>query len=632
MIHGADREFVALQSALAGQYSLERELGRGGMGIVYLAREVQLDRPVAIKLLPPALAVRPELRDRFMREARVAAKLSHPNIIPIFRVTEVGEFVFFVMAYVEGETLGQRLRAGGPLPPSGAARIIREVAWALAYAHARGIIHRDIKPDNILLERETGRAVVTDFGIAHIGETSGVTEVGQVMGTAQFMSPEQASGEPLDGRSDLYALGVVGYLTLAGRLPFGGSTVPAVLTQHLTQPPEPLVAVTPAVPRQLARAVDRCLAKDPADRFPNGEALAEAISLATEPRREIPAPVRVWLTKGSAMRAVYVIWMPFAILSAFSDPGWPAVIGFGGPILFHAAFRLHHTRRVLAAGYGLDDLRRGLATFTEQRREELTFDVDREPPLPARILRVLTYVGLATVAATAAAMVFVPDRLPGVDETISFFMLASILTLLGGMLGIAYPGRRISATDQLAELRLKFWNSPLGDRLVKLASIRLNRRAVPAQLTNRPTEIALGLAASDLFAALPKTVQHRLRELPSTVGSLEREAQAMRKRVDELNEELAVIGGRLTQSVATRERAPVSSEKVAAAREAATRRLAEAVAALETIRLDLLRLHAGTGTVESLTAALDAARQIGAEVDRMVAGQLEADAAVRTPP
>src|SRR6188768_290196 len=151
-----DPLFLSFQSAVAGRYSLERELGRGGMGVVYLAREVRLDRPVAIKLLPPELAAQERLRDRFLREARTAARLSHPYIVPIHAVDEAGDFVFYVMAYVDGETVAERVAARGPIAPHEVARILREVAWALAYAHAQGVVHRDVKPANILLERGTG--------------------------------------------------------------------------------------------------------------------------------------------------------------------------------------------------------------------------------------------------------------------------------------------------------------------------------------------------------------------------------------------------------------------------------------------------------------------------------------------
>src|SRR5438876_1093196 len=236
MTHPApDRLFLDFQSAVAGRYSLERELGRGGMGVVYLAREVRLDRPVAIKLLPPELAAHDRLRDRFIREARTAARLSHPYIVPIHSVDEAGQFVFYVMAYVDGETLAQRVAAHGPLSPGETTRILREVAWALAYAHAQGVVHRDVKPANILLERGTARAMVTDFGIARLAHASGETAVGELLGTPEYMSPEQAAGESVDGRSDLYSLGVVGFFALSGTLPFTAPTTQAVLAQHLTK-------------------------------------------------------------------------------------------------------------------------------------------------------------------------------------------------------------------------------------------------------------------------------------------------------------------------------------------------------------------------------------------------------------
>ena len=270
-------ELSTLAAALAGQYDVEREIGRGGMGIVYLARDLKLDRPVAIKTLPAHLAGSPDVRERFLREARTAAHLSHPSIVPIHRADEIGGQVFFVMGYVDGESLAQRLAERGR--PAFAETIgqLRDVALALGYAHARGVVHRDVKAENILIERGTGRAVVTDFGIARLAESKQLTATGQVLGTVHYMSPEQVSGDTVDGRSDVYALGVVAFLALSGAFPFDSETPSAVLVSHVTRPAPRLLDAAPDVPPSLAAIVDRCLAKNPADRFETSGALADAL-------------------------------------------------------------------------------------------------------------------------------------------------------------------------------------------------------------------------------------------------------------------------------------------------------------------------------------------------------------------
>src|SRR5262245_45274367 len=242
------------------------------MGIVFLARELRLARPVAIKVLPRPLALgRPELRERFVHEAQMAAQLSHPNIVPIHHVDEAGEFVFFVMAFIDGETLGERLRTRGALTPLEGARIFRDVGWALAYAHLRGIVHRDVKPDNILLERSTGRALVTDFGIAGDVQTASNADGQYIRGTVHYLSPEQAAGAPVDGRSDLYSLGVTAYYALTGKLPFDAPSVTAVMVAHATKRARPIVEHSSHVPLKLADAVERCLEKRPEFRWETGE-------------------------------------------------------------------------------------------------------------------------------------------------------------------------------------------------------------------------------------------------------------------------------------------------------------------------------------------------------------------------
>jgi predicted Ser/Thr protein kinase len=252
------------------------------MGVVYLARDVMLDRAVAMKVLPPHLALQEDMRERFLREARTAARLAHPNVVPVYRADEIDGAAFFTMAFVEGEALAERICERGPVAPAEGVRIFREVAWALAYAHARGVVHRDVKPENILLDRQTGRALMSDFGVARQADASRLTQAGLVLGTFHYMSPEQVSWAELDGRSDVYSLGIVMYQALSGKLPFDGLTAPAVLMAHATKRAPPLHTVAPNVPPSLVAIVDRCLEKRAEDRFPNCEMLADALDDALE--------------------------------------------------------------------------------------------------------------------------------------------------------------------------------------------------------------------------------------------------------------------------------------------------------------------------------------------------------------
>ncbi|MBP9106658.1 MAG: serine/threonine protein kinase, partial [Gemmatimonadaceae bacterium] len=249
---------------LSANYELDREIGRGGMGIVYLARDRRLKRQVAIKILPPELAFRGEIRTRFLREAETAAQLSHPNIVPIYSVDEREGLVFFVMAYVDGDNLAVRLHKNGALAYDETRRTLLEVARALAFAHERGVVHRDIKPDNILINKEDGRVMVTDFGIARAVSDSDarLTATGMAIGTPAYMSPEQSMGErEVDGRSDLYSLGVVAYQMISGELPFNASSTPALLVKHISENPVPLHQRCPEVPQDLGRAVMMMLEK-----------------------------------------------------------------------------------------------------------------------------------------------------------------------------------------------------------------------------------------------------------------------------------------------------------------------------------------------------------------------------------
>ena len=296
-------ELDALRARFSDKYAIGRQLGRGGMGAVYLARDLQLDRPLAIKVLPPEFAAQADLRERFLRETRTAAGFSHPNIVPVFAVEDRGDVLAMAMGFVEGESLGERVTRAGPLSVKETVRLLQDVGYALAYAHGRGVVHRDVKPDNIMMERATGRFLVMDFGISRTiaapeGPTAGLTRVGEVVGTPEFMSPEQASGDRVDGRSDLYSLGLVAWYAVTGELGISGENTQQVLVKQLTMELAPIASVRGDLPAALAEAIDTLLRKAPNERFATAEALVEAIDAAQLAAPAIPLPVRLFQESG----------------------------------------------------------------------------------------------------------------------------------------------------------------------------------------------------------------------------------------------------------------------------------------------------------------------------------------------
>ena len=292
-----DLDLTALRHMIGGRYSVSHRIGDGGMATVYYAIHTSLDRPVVLKVLHPHLARDADMRERFRREAETAAQLVHPHVCGIIDFSIVDRHVYIVMPYMSRGTLGERIAGKRTLTPERAAAVGAQVAVALDYAARHGLVHRDIKPDNILFD-EDENAVVTDFGIAAAHFRGRMTGTGHVMGTPHYMSPEQARGRLLDGRSDLYTLGVVLYETLLGFVPFDGADIYSISSKHITEVPASPDVVDSRVSPALAAIVMRCLAKDPADRYQRGNDLADALIQYLHSSSAPPADKRMgWLAR-----------------------------------------------------------------------------------------------------------------------------------------------------------------------------------------------------------------------------------------------------------------------------------------------------------------------------------------------
>ena len=348
--------------ALGPGYELRRLIGQGGFATVYAALDTQLKREVAVKVLRPELGAEPVMRERFRREAEAVARLRHPHIVPIYAVGEGEGLVWYVMPLITGESLRARLGRESRLPVALVRRILLEASEALTAAHRAGLVHRDIKPDNILLDGEDARVLLTDFGIAKAlgGDTHGLTGTGVVIGTPHYMSPEQASGEPVDARSDLYALGVVAYQMLAGEVPFAGASVAAVLLQQVTADAPTVTRRRPDCPPDLAVAVARCLARAPDDRWPSAEELLRALARdggeTREVRRSGGAPLFGVADPLRRFRQLILGGGAFLAVCAALDFARGVVLALPLGALLAAFVLAAHYGRLWTAGYGWRDV------------------------------------------------------------------------------------------------------------------------------------------------------------------------------------------------------------------------------------------------------------------------------------
>jgi beta-lactam-binding protein with PASTA domain/tRNA A-37 threonylcarbamoyl transferase component Bud32 len=389
-----------------GRYELSHQIARGGTAQVYLARDLLLDRPVALKVLFPELSSDHTFVERFRREAQAAANLSHPNIVPVFDWGESERTYFIVMEYVDGEPLSAIIRGQAPLAPAQAASIAADIAKALAYAHRHGVVHRDVKPGNVLITTD-GQVKVTDFGIARaIGTDENVTQTGLVMGTATYFSPEQAQGHGVDGRSDVYSLGVVLYEMVTGRPPFSADTPVAIAYKHVSEVPPSPRSLVPAVPRDLEAVIGKAMAKDPALRYQTAQELQADLERFVRGQ-----PVLAAIGAGTAAAAAAVAGGAAAGLAAATAPG-TAGAGVGGTATgaTQVLGALGTTATLPTAEQG--DARGGAAA-------------PREPELPKR--RVLPWAAAAVLLLVAlGAIVYSGGRALGYFGSGGYFVVPAV--------------------------------------------------------------------------------------------------------------------------------------------------------------------------------------------------------------
>jgi serine/threonine-protein kinase len=625
-------------AALGHQYEVESEIGRGGMSVVYRARDLRLNRTVAIKVLPPELAYDPAIRTRFTREAQTSAQLSHAHIVPIYDVGEREGIAYFVMTLVTGGNLAALLAREPRQPIDEVRRLLCEIADALAYAHLRGVIHRDIKPDNILLDADSGRAIVTDFGIARAIEAgTRLTITGNALGTPGYMSPEQAVGErEIDGRSDIYSLGVLAYQMVTGRLPFSGGNTMALLLKHVNERPQPIVELRPEAPRPLRDAIERALAKAPEDRWPTAASMRQAL-LSDEPapswRAEARDQVRYTSPKPETARR-----------------DRPAREGG------RADVRVVSPRRGSPAAQGRPDVvpvivgdmviePDHLASLTPAQREDLRLWHGRTNLLD----RIRTFRGYAWLTAATSATAF-GFFVGGVAEGIPPFLVAPIVPYFMSI-KLMRRGRSLRASGlKLRRVLLKVRSRWVLPSPAPLPNQQQLAKLAPRDVLESPYGAAIRRAAEDraaildIVAKLSKVDRALLPDVkPAVDGLVDRVAQLaqMVHRLDqsidhrlmaELDARIAdgqgdsdSAEGRRRLTLLQRQRATL--EDLVQRRAALARQLDSAGLALGNLRLDLIKFR--SSGLESALSDVSTATQEARALSKEISAVLEAAAEVR---
>ena len=634
-----DHELRALvDRALSSSYEIGPELGRGGMGIVYRAKDRRLKRTIAIKVLPPELSYRSEIRTRFLREAETAAQLSHPNIVPIYSVDEKDGIVYFVMACVDGVNVARKLHDQGRLSVAESRRILKEVGEALAYAHGRGVIHRDIKPDNILIEAETGRAMVTDFGIARAvqeGQDARLTATGVAIGTPAFMSPEQAAGDrEIDGRSDLYSLGVVAYQMLTGELPFAAGSTASMLMKHLTERPVPVEQKRPEVPPDFAATVMTLLEKEPERRFPSAASfvlMLETASTApyTPPARtSVPVPVQLpqpvtqplGLTQSTARGAQYApaIYTP----SPDDIARWtaPPVEDFRKKFIFYAAVNTVVLIAAIVTNIGLTPITVLWSMYMAYKYAGLWTsgydwrDVFRQP-------RSRSLIDVASETVDEARGIF--DKEHRLKRRSRPSMPSLPLPAGGRALPAGSPG------SPIPERALGRY----GATVRQADQDRTELRRLVAELNPEDRKsVADVLPSAD-------TLFDRVQALAITAAELDRQADTgdavkqvdtqIKVLEDEANPFDRVRSEERVRRLALLKRQRRTLLSIAQKRDVTQAKLERCALTLQNMRFDLVRLRAGGITADHMTSVTERARAVAQEIDAVVGAADEVRSAVR---